>query len=104
MCGDLIIPRNFANKPGVWNLKNKTGEEALGSNIQIENQKFELKVIYERKIKNNVKRLEGNSKVQKEQFERELSFKFANEDEHCERVLKEYVKLLEKRKAELKRR
>lgn len=59
-------------------------------------------MIYEKKIKNNAKKLAENSQVQKEQFERELSFKFANEDEHCERVLKEYLNLLKKRNQELR--
>jgi hypothetical protein len=58
--------------------------------------------MYENKITSHEEKLNKNSKLQMEQFERELSFKFANEDDKAEAVLKEYLRDLQKENAKLK--
>ena len=60
-------------------------------------------MMYENKIASHEEKLNTNSKLQMEQFERELSFKFANEDEQAEAVLKEYLRDLQKENSQLKR-
>lgn len=59
-------------------------------------------MMYENKIASHEEKLNTNSKLQMEQFERELSFKFANEDEQAEAVLKEYLRDLQKENSQLK--
>jgi len=59
-------------------------------------------MMYENKIATHEEKLQKNSKLQMEQFERELSFKFANEDDKAEAVLKEYLRDLQKENARLK--
>jgi len=59
-------------------------------------------MMYENKIASHEDKLKGNVKLQMEQFERELSFKFANEDDKAEAVLKEYLRDLQKENAKLK--
>jgi hypothetical protein len=58
--------------------------------------------MYENKITSHEDKLKKNSKLQMEQFERELSFKFANEDDKAEAVLKEYLRDLQRENAKLK--
>ena len=59
-------------------------------------------MMYENKIASHEDKLKNNVKLQMEQFERELSFKFANEDDKAEAVLKEYLRDLQKENAKLK--
>ena len=59
-------------------------------------------MMYENKITSFEDKLQKNSKIQMEQFERELSFKFANEDDKAEAVLKEYLRDLQRENAQLK--
>ena len=61
-------------------------------------------MMYENKIASHEEKLNTNSKLQMEQFERELSFKFANEDDKAEAVLKEYLRDLQRENSKLKSR
>jgi phosphoglycerol transferase MdoB-like AlkP superfamily enzyme len=59
-------------------------------------------MMYENKIASHEEKLKNNVKIQMEQFERELSFKFANEDDKAEAVLKEYLRDLQRENSKLK--